>query len=281
MSLSDAEVAESIHELALANYKRAEAASILALAPHGIAPPPPLEVPRPHIVGAPQVDPTAILAVPWQQRVRIPEPASDATAARTQLRAAIAERSTAATALGLAEDALARADALIADIEADLGAEEERSAARTRDIAERLRSWIASGSEGARPEAGRPPQPTRTTAELAGARAARITLAAEVDATAAAHTRAIEAVDHCRRLLLAVAGQELIREIDAAEAALAELRIEAFALLNTHVGGQSVYHGTLKNRLSEPPPHHRDLAPVAARFADYAARLNDDADAQL
>jgi hypothetical protein len=248
----------------------------------GIVPKPPPPAPRPHVVGAPQVDPTAILAVPWQQRVIIPEPPSDASQARNDLRTAIGERSEAAAALDLAEDALDRADALILNLEEELAAHAQRADARETDLADRIRAWISAGSAaGARPEGGIPEPPGRTAAELAGARAARITLAAEVDTATTTHTRAIEAVDHCRRLLLAAAGQELIREIDAAEAALAELRVEAFALINTHVGGQSVYHGTLKSRTSAEPPQSRDLAPIAARFADYAARLTDDADAEL
>jgi hypothetical protein len=150
MSLTDAEVAESIHELALANYKRAEAASVLALAPHSIVPKPPPAVPVPHVVGEPQPDPLHVLLTPWYKRVVTPEPSADAAEARDRLRAAIAERSTAATALQVAEDALDRADTLIAEIEADLEARAERVDARATNLADSIRAWITSGSVGER-----------------------------------------------------------------------------------------------------------------------------------
>jgi hypothetical protein len=65
------------------------------------------------------------------------------------------------------------------------------------------------------------------------------------------------------------------------EALIGELRTEALALLNTRIAGASVYHGSLGDRLTSPPPLAREDRDVAAAWGDYATRLADDPDAEL
>ena len=272
MSLSDAALAEAVTELALANYRRGEVAAEAALQSHGLKPQAPHRTPPAHEPEL-QPDPTAILAAPWFERVVTPEPQADASAARERLRAAITDR--------VATEALGRCDDLIAEIGADLAAQEERIGTRAAKLATNIREWITGGSIGERPMAGVPDAPGRTGAELAGAHAARLGLAADVASANAAHARAVEQVNNARRSVLAAAGQALAARFDAAEAVFGELRTEALALLNTRVAGDSVWHGSLPDRLTAAPPLARVDRDASSRWASFAARLQDDADAQF
>jgi hypothetical protein len=271
--MSDQDLAITIRGLARANYERALTANVLALAERE-APPPP-EPPRVHVVAAPQPCETAILN-PYYDRPRPApiEPSADLPLARDRLREALGARAETAAALADATAALERADALIAEIEADLAAQRERAEARTADLAERTRQWIAHPL-GPRPEAGLE-APSRTQAELTGASVARLGLAADHAAAQAAGRRAAEAVDDARRAVLGAVGQSLAAELDAAEAALAELRGEAAALVSVHIAGAAPWHGSLPARTAGAP-RDRD---AEARWAAFAGRLLDDADAQ-
>ena len=280
MPLSDAALAEAVTELALANYRRGEVAAEAALQSHGLKPQAPHRTPPAHEPEL-QPDPTAILAAPWFERVVTPEPQADASAARERLRAAITDRVATEAALRIATAALGRCADLIAEIGADLAAQEERIGTRAAKLATNIREWITGGSIGERPMAGVPDAPGRTGAELAGAHAARLGLAADVAAASAAHARAVEQVNNACRSVLAAAGQALAARVDAAEAVIGELRTETLALLNTRVAGDSVWHGSLRERLTSQPPLAREDRAVAARWGDFANRLAEDADARL
>ena len=188
-----------------------------------------------------------LLATPWQTRVVIPEPSADASQASSRSarrhRRAVDSRHRAPDRRRRARPRR-RLDHRHQQRHRSPGRAGRRS--RAANLADRIRAWIAAGSVGERPRAGIPEPPAAPAAELAGARAARLALAAEVDAATAEHARAVKAVDHNRRMILAAEGQRLAAQIDEALALVTDLRTEILAVLNTRIAGTSVYHGSAR-----------------------------------
>jgi hypothetical protein len=250
-----------------------------------------------HLPAPPPVTPSEAVASPtiheatlepalgysaWQQRLFPSEKPVDIDDARAELRAAIVDRAAAAADVAEVAGELDRADAMLAQIEATQTEHVEESNARIADHADRLRDWIAAGSQGDRPACGGIPRAPalRDEAELAAARLARAEVASDCERARAVHAATATAVDRSRRLVLTAEAQALAARYEAALAALGELQGAGAALLALTLSGTPALVGLVRERLPPgPAPATGDDA--AARWADYARRLDDDPDARL